>query len=493
MSRASQQPAELATVIARAASFGGPAVAFAVVHVPRKHLRSTGESPPTGISGHYRETLAFDLPAGGFRLYTGFADAPASTMAGLGTVSPVPFPGGHLYRGIASLNPRFLYDAAQDHELLLSAGEERWTPDFADSLLWTEVLARLASAAADPVTAAPLLLLQSPVAPFRDWVSSATNRAGEPPKISRGAAIRVSVGVDGDNSRGRLALIEEAVRIAASYGLGLHLSDRRVGRVRGEWKEAVRHDIDVYRGLKNGLSGERPGQALLVTFVGPARVGSSAAVLGALAARGVGALGVTVASLQELAFINLVLPLPPSDGGKIESTVLPAAEALGLLAGRCSLGRGSSGSSGFGSSGAVEAGRAADYQACITGPFPWPGDDSRDDHPLWLQWQTPVGDNPSLTVIHEVVDEVIRELAASPNVRTAELDYCRTRMAGDKRLHSAKVSVELVAGIPPEDLPDVLSVLCRSTQASVEWRLPHGLKLAWRERWLARIKSTGVA
>jgi hypothetical protein len=499
MSRAGQRPAELATVIARAASFGGPAVAFAILHLPREHLTPLATPPSTGISGICRETLAFDLPPAGFRMYTGFADSPASTMAGLGKVTPMPCAGGQLYKGTASLNPRFLYDSAQDHELLLSVGEDRWAPDFADSLLLVEVLARLAAAAADRATAAPILLMQSPVAPFSDWAAFPQSHSGEPPKISRGAAIRMSAGVDGDNSDGRLALIEEAVRIATTYGLRLHLGDRRVGRVRGEWKQAVAYSSETYQDKKRGLTQTpttKPDHAMLVTFVGPARVGSSASVLRALADRQVGVLAITVASLQELAFINLVVPLPPRDSGEPlpeSDRVQPVPAAIDWLASRCALRQTSVAQP-------VHPARAADYQACLTGPLHWPTDAACDDHPLWMQWETPAGDDKWSSVIHEVIGEVIGELTSSPKVESAQLDYCRSRLTGDKWLHSAKVSVRLVTDIADDDLPDTLSVLCRATQAEVEWKMSRKdptarsirLKVAWRERWLARIRSTGV-
>ena len=72
-------------------------------------------------------------------------------------------------------------------------------------------------------------------------------------------------------------------------------------------------------------------------------------------------------------------------------------------------------------------------------------------------------------------------------------------MVGDGRLCSAKVSVALVP-IPADELPDRLMVLCRMTQANVGWKRSHegkksqpvSLKVAWRERWLGRVKSTGV-
>ena len=132
----------------------------------------------------------------------------------------------------------------------------------------------------------------------------------------------------------------------------------------------------------------------------------------------------------------------------------------------------------------------------LTGPVPWQADTEYRAHPLWLQWHAPVSKHEALTVI----DDVILELLRSDIVSDAQLDYCRSRMTGDGRICSAKVSVRLVSGIVEDDLPDKLSVLCRATQAEVEWKRTTqdpdgrsvGLKVAWRERWLGRVKSTGV-
>jgi predicted amino acid-binding ACT domain protein len=485
MSRAGQRPAELATVIADAASIGGPAVSFTIMHRDRDHLLAPLVLPTqTGLA--CRETLAFDLPPAGFRLQTGFAESPASTMAGVGSLTPRPCPGGYAFEGVASLNPRFLYDSSRDHEFLLSVDENVWTPDCTDALLMTEVFAKVADAAADGAKA-PILMLQSPVAPFR---TALAHRSGEPPKISRGAAVRLSVGVDSDKSDARLELIAKVAGVAQEYGLRLHLADRRVGRVRGEWKEAVAAVAEVYQEKRRlaRLPDVQPRHALLVTLVGPARVGSSASILKALADRRVGVLAVTVASLQELAFINLVVPLPPSDDGAPlteDQRLLPASDGIEWLASRYGVDMES-----------TDLPRAADYQMCSTGPFAWSADGAFENRPLWLRWESPVGEDTSLRVIDDVIEELLR----AEIVEHAQLDYCRSRMTGNGRLCSAKVSVRLSADIDSDDLPDRLSVLCRSTQANVEWNLMRRdptlhtvrLKVAWRERWLGRVNSTGV-
>src|SRR5882757_7853211 len=99
LSRAGQRPAELATVIADAASIGGPAVSFTIMHRDRDNLLPPLVLPSqTGLA--CRETLAFDLPPAGFRVQTGFAESPASTMAGVGSLTLRPCPGGYAFEGV---------------------------------------------------------------------------------------------------------------------------------------------------------------------------------------------------------------------------------------------------------------------------------------------------------------------------------------------------------------------------------------------------------
>lgn len=489
MSRAGQRPSELATVTARAAGLGGPAVAFTVVHW-------SGDAPAPLVDRTGREALAYDLSSIGFRVFTSIADAPASTLAGLGEVSADTGPAGRTYRGIASLNPRFLYEAARDHELLLSLGDRPWAPDLADALLFTEVMAKLAAAAANRAKA-PILFMQSPVAPFPSPPESQpANARSDWPTIARGAAIRLSVGVSDDDGAARLRLIENAARIAAGFGLRLHLGDRRGGRVRGEWWPVLEHDPDRYDALRSeAYAGEPVGadRVLLLTFVGPARVGSSADLLRALADRRIGVLSLAEGSLQELAFINLVVAVRPGATGPpggIDRGI-PAADGIELLARWCALGP-----KPFGPR--PPLGRASDYQLCVTGPVSAPDLAAAPGRPLWLMWRKPVGRDVSS---ERLIKDVVARLLQDPAVEQVQLEYFRSRVIGDGRRMSAKLSVRMSPAISESELRPVLSTLARSVQADVEWGLSGGdpaarsarLKVAWRERWLGRTGSSGVS
>lgn len=496
MSRAGQRPAELATATARAASLGGPAVAFSIVHW------SGEQAPPVIVrdaagqawnqSG--RQALAFDLPSLGFRIFTSVADAPASTLAGLGDMSTRPGSAGRTYDGIASLNPRFLYESARDHEFLLSAGSRPWAPDIADSLVFGRVMAELAAVAANRAKA-PILIMQSPAAPFpAPPADQPLSTHSDWPTIAGGAAIRLSVGLSGDDGKARLQLLEHATRVAEDYGLRLHLGDRRLGRVRGEWWPGLEHDPDKYDRMRAlpGVDGTAvPDRALLLTFVGPARVGSSADILRALVERRIGVLAMTVSALQDLAFVNLVVPMRPGAVGvpPWRSLILPPGDGLDLITHWCAVGPPMIGPRS-------PLGRASDYGLCLTGPVPPRAE--APARPLWLRWQKPTGKDVSS---NRLIGDVIARLLEDDQVKQVRLDYFRSRVVGDSRRMTAKLSVRMAEGISEPGLGPVLGTLARSTQADIEWalsgRAPAArstrLMIAWRERWLGRIGSSGVS
>src|SRR5690348_13596138 len=111
-------------------------------------------------------------------------------------------------------------------------------------------------------------------------------------------------------------VIGEIAALAAELGMGLQLSDRRFGKVRGEWWTVLSMDAERYEQRKQELfpwaADGVPDAVRLLTFVGPARVGSTAAIVSDQAARNVGILAVSEATLQQLAFINLVVPMAPA-------------------------------------------------------------------------------------------------------------------------------------------------------------------------------------
>lgn len=512
---ASREQPTLAAVAARAATAGSATVMFNVTHFGATDRAAADApqidfSPPTEHDRAATETLAFYPAAAGFQVHTWIPDSPHKPVEGVSinriTASPRPAerdPATHVYRGSVVINPNFLYDPAHSTELLITAGYDRWQPDYADSLMITRIYRGIAtSAAADG--GVPVLFLQSPVAPYRDPPGRfREDGSGEAPRVANGLAVRVLVGLDDRNPAKRLALLRRITEMAEEYGLGLQIADRRFGRVRGEWWSVLAPDLARYAARKTELFGWAPAgapQAVeLVTFVGPARVGSSAAIAEDLVARNIGILATSAATLQEIAFINMMLPVAPArlDRAHPSGTCLPIVEGLGQVASDCGLTR-KQDLKERRSHIALTA--ATDYQVLSTGPVR-PGmaaPEEADEHPLWLSWMVPLDRDPASRPpdVAQLVLAQLRE--AADRVTSGRIDYYRVRVQPDGRVRGrAKIKVRLVDGVTRGQIPALLSELCPWAQREVVATLVRDhvplrsirLRLAWRERWLGRVTT----
>lgn len=250
---------------------------------------------------------------------------------------------------------------------------------------------------------------------------------------------------------------------------------------------------EVYTARKASLFGwagdSVPAMVQLLTFVGPARVGSSAAIAADLLSRNVGLLAVSEASMQEIAFLNLVVPLAPARVGRsrLSSTCLSIADGLGQTASECGLTR----RQAVRAKSRIATSAAADYRLLRTGPMrPRIKETaSANDHPVWLSWGLPVSSAPP--DVAELVVAQLRE--AHDRVVDARIDYYRARVLPDGRVTGrAKITVRLVEGLTRGRIPGLLSELCPWAQREAVGRLVTDdlplsairLRLAWRERWL---------
>ncbi|MET0136739.1 MAG: hypothetical protein ABW215_24380 [Kibdelosporangium sp.] len=482
-----QYPA-LAKVAARAAGAASPAVRFNVGHFEGVATEFDA-APPTDPHQVAGEMLAAQIGGVGFRLHTWSPMTPGYPAMGV-TAEQVET---GLFDGSVVINPDFLYDSTHSTEILLTLGHDPWQPDYADSLMITQAYKAMASAAGagDQV---PILFLQSPVAPFKDPPPRfRVDGSGEAPRVSNGLALRMLIGLDSGNPRKRLALVRNIAWVAAEFGMGLQVTDRRFGRVRGEWWSVLRHEPDIYQRKKEQLFGWAPpgvpAAAQLLTFVGPARIGSSAAIASDLLARNVGILAVSEASLQEIAFINIVTPVAPVRSVAEPSTgrCQPIAAGLGALGRECGL----TVRSDAGQPNPIGDSPACDYQMLRTGPVAprIAGRPGQVYRPVWAAWEIPlVRDERGRSI--DVPKLVLAGLGVDGRV-----DYCRARVSPAGKVRGrAKISVALDPAVRQVDVPDLLSDLCAQAQREVLTHLVrHGialraihLQVAWRERWVSR-------
>jgi hypothetical protein len=398
--------------------------------------------------------------------------------------------------GSVVINPDFLYDTDHSVEVLLTLDHDPWRPTYTDSLMITLAYQGLtAAAAAGGAGGAPVLFLQSPVAPFRDpGRQFRVDGSGEAPRHANGMALRMIVGLEQDNHGKRIALMCALAELARENGFGLQVADRRFGRVRGEWWSVLPPDGKRYLARKADLFGWAPdavpSAVQLLTFVGPARLGSSAAIASDLLSRNVGMLAVSESSMQEIAFINMVVPLAPARIGRarLSSTTLTIADGLGQTASECGLTR----RQAVRAKSRVTDSAATDYRVLRTGPMRPPIKEwvSTVDHPLWLSWGLPLVGR-KLPDVAELVATLLR--TATDRVSTARLDYYRARVLPNGNVTGrAKIAVSLVDDVDPENIPELLSELCPWAQREAVAHLMADdvalgairLRLAWRERWL---------
>jgi hypothetical protein len=512
-SRSRQHPA-LAAVAARAASAGSPAVLFNVTHVGAGNgstpsAPATDIAPPTENDQVATETLAFQPAAAGFQVHTWAPRTPHKPVGGVSisriAVSPKVDDrslASHLYTGSVVINPNFLYDPAHSTEILITLDTEPWQPDYADSLMVARVYAAVAGAAAAD-DGVPILFLQSPVAPFRDPPGRfREDGSGEAPRVANGMAMRVLIALDEANPHKRIALVHKIAALARDLGLGLQIADRRFGRVRGEWWSVLAPEPARYANRKAELYGWAPRgvpeSVQLLTFVGPARVGSSSAIAADLMARNIGILAISAATLQEIAFINVMAPIAPARlrDTPTSGTCLPIVEGMGMVASECGLTR----RQGVRERSRIGETPATDYQVLSTGPVAPHITESAGatEHPVWLSWTIPL-ELDAAKRPPDVAQLVLAQLSeANDRITGGRIDYYRVRVLPDGRVRGrAKICVTLAEGVARVRVPEMLSELCPWAQREVVATLIRDhvplrtiqLRLAWRERWLGRVST----
>jgi predicted amino acid-binding ACT domain protein len=463
-------------------------------------MPATDVVPPTAQARTATDTLAFRIAGVGFQVHTWTPATPSKLQDGV-TTSRIAVRqhemNGHargMFAGSVVINPDFLYDVEHSFEVLLTLDHTPWRPTYADSLMITLAYQGMTAAAAagDGV---PVLFLQSPVAPFRDpGRQFRVDGSGEAPRVANGMALRMLVGLEQGNHEKRIALMCALAALATENGFGLQVADRRFGRVRGEWWSVLAPDTPRYQARRAELFGwapeSVPAAVQLLTFVGPARLGSSAAIASDLLSRNVGLLAVSESSMQEIAFINMVVPLAPARIGRarLSSKTLSIADGLGQTASECGLTR----RQAVRAKSRIPGSAATDYRVLRTGPMRPPIKETGAvvEHPLWLSWGLPLGGR-RLPDVAELVAAQLRE--ATDRVTEARIDYYRARVLPDGHvIGRAKIAVTLVAGVPDTRIPALLSELCPWAQREVVAHLQGEtlslgairVRLAWRERWL---------
>ncbi len=233
------------------------------------------------------------------------ADPPAA-------VRPHQSDGGWVFHRTTSPNPTFIYESAQTFEGLIAvdpaAGEVcEW-----HGLAVRDLLREIADAAASLV-GAPLLSLQCPVqlptiVKTRNHDLRTRKEVASP---CASLAVRFAIALRDASAAARFDLADRFRELCEKHGYAFWLADTRPGHRQGNWFEVCHADgsfSPLYRG--DLRSRQRIGTCLPVTFVGPARVGSTHAIVSFLQRYPqVGVVGCAGTTLSDVAFVHLQLAI----------------------------------------------------------------------------------------------------------------------------------------------------------------------------------------
>jgi hypothetical protein len=391
-------------------------------------------------------------------------------------------------------NPGFLNQSTRRVELLITLGNTHWSPTYRETLMQALIIERLAGLSADQ--GAPVLHLHTPVAPFlQAHGSERGDGSNERLRDAIGPCMRIAIGVDPKMSEARLDFETQLAALAEEYGFGLKLDDQRFNRVRGEWFTIRGFDRERYRQARSRLFPDVPMQtprrAVIASVVGPSRTGTTAAVVTALRARGIGVLAASISSMRKTTFINLVLPVADNATRTFPQWSGGWHEALSRL----------SDSAGYrpGAPDVSDEGLVADWKVAVSPAIrcSYPSSSQRTGatatgrvpYPVWLWWQLP----------HRSIDtpRLLTQVQANlqPHTQRCEVAYAQSRLCrGDVVRGRAKLIVMLSQ--EERDHAKVQRLLSDATESAQqrtrEQLLALGfvdagqarLRLSPRERWL---------
>lgn len=427
----------------------------------------------------------------------------------------------NVFRGLARPNPSFTHEASNIFEAVIGIDEPAARRvSFQQSVLIRDLLASISGFAAH-VVQAPMVFAQLPAQlPTRgkgaDQEVRPRDRA-DIPSYSASLALRFAIALPHSSSATRIALAEQIVDYCEKEGLSLWLADTRLGYGTGNW-----YQIRSLDSLRVGHTARQQQSArdqsirvcLPVTFVGPARTGSTFAVLDFLRALPfVGVIACSNTTLDDIAFIHLQLSLHGATLGNL-------VEANAALA-NVDLGRGSPSDVllrvfavlGYSveqvPSSAIRAGAAArmwDYETLVGSLFPVVPSDRRR-MAVWFSWRSNGADDGlsgPLSSLYSAFVELgllrVEGKRAFVQDSAPLLEYLVCRqvsgqlLRGQGKLSLPKDIVDKLYGGDDREAP--ASRFCATLEAV--WKdqarsisSVSELTVAWHESWLGR-RSRGV-
>jgi hypothetical protein len=253
---------------------------------------------------------------------------------------------------------------------------------------------------------APILSVQSPAQtpphPSRDSRITSDGSSGldDAPSRASSFSVRFSIAMRETSIAASSELADDLVDFARTCGFGLWLADSRSGHRTGNWFQVVTHNRQQARDrLRKGAAGPKNAVegALPLTFVGPARRGSTSSILAYLnELYGSGVVACSITALDDIDFIHVDMAVRDASRkrlGEINNAILPSLRTGPDGIGDKLAALSSVISSDTGSQPSMEAraeliGKVGDYQAFLGRAFPLRMDRATSGVALWVSWQT---------------------------------------------------------------------------------------------------------
>lgn len=467
----------------------------------------------------FLETLSSATNGGGVAIGTHTRGATES-LAGIeprgernNVAHPEETPDGWIFHDTAWPNPTFIYESARTFEGLIgldsTAVELRNWHGAAVRDLMKEI-----SEAATNLAGAPLLTLQCPaqLPPVVKTRNHDLSTRKETPAPCSSLAIRFSIALQDARAAKQIALGNRIREICEEYGFSFWIADTRPGHRPGNWFEVCRPESGP--SVENDWSPDPTHSVrtcLPVTCAGPARVGSTHAIVSLLQKYPtVGVVGCSGAALNDLSFIHLQLSIQEVDSrrlNRILDRLLGAGtvrtrpkELLETLFGRLGL-RPQQGESEV-------TGPASDYQTFVGPAFDYRPSDMSDSLAIWVSWQIARkhdGLAAPIECLYRAMQQVVPKVTVSagmmlPLSEAATVEYlvCRATeqsvVRGKGKLAVPKSALVWFGG---NKVQEPISALCQALEEA--WKVQIDLAdvrgvsemtVAWRESWLGHWSYT---
>ena len=469
------------------------------------------------------ETLASAANGVGLVIRTNAdTDVPGSRRVQLGRPAAtvlVDEPTRKVFNGSGLPNPTFLFESAATYEGIVSIEPTPHSIKFYQSVALRDLIREVSRIAAN-VAHMPLLYLQAPAQlPAQSFISQDV-RSSRVTAVRRSSslALRFAIALEQPSASQRLQLTETLTRYCTERGFGLWLADTRVGYRSGNWFQICLHAEDLSRRDLRELSASVDTRTvevcLPITFIGPARRGSTHAIVSFLSQfADIGITSCSTITLHDLEFIHLQLSVGGFKRSALRETNSRFTEqscwgtnpsdALIYIHDAVAAAPGESSSHEL-------AGElfeyAGDYQTLVGPALGCTVPDKRKRIAVWFSWQME-GTGEDLAIPLVELFKSFSDVGLGPSVsgeeigtETPNLEYLVCRDVGNWILRGrGKLSIrevdmlELFRGM---DLESPAARLCVSIEnawkASLRRRGAHGvseLTVAWREWWLGHWAS----